>query len=79
MGDILHQKHERDTGHEPPVDLPDDLLVEGGHLFIAEISQFLKSVLDLSRREDAIFDLLRRTIGLLDEVDAGSLLSHVSG
>ncbi len=46
---VLHQEHESDAWHEPPVKLTDQLLVQSGHLLLAQMSKCLKTGLDLLR------------------------------
>jgi hypothetical protein len=55
---LLHEKHECNARHQPPVDDLEDSLVQGNHLLFAQIPQRFKTCLYLLRC-DRVMDRLR--------------------
>jgi hypothetical protein len=52
---LLHEKHESDAGHESPVQLADEFLVQSSHLLLTQVSKSFETPLDLLGRDDTIF------------------------
>jgi hypothetical protein len=69
---LLHEKHECDTWHQPPINLIDKLFVQRCHILIAQITESVKSSLDLLRRDIHEFLNNLLELGVL-------LLAHCGG
>ena len=67
VANSLHQEHESDARHEPPVELADQSLVQRSHLLLAQVSQCFEARLDLLRSDLMILsrDLLELDVSLL--------------
>lgn len=52
---LLHQKHDSDARHEPPVDLLNNLSVQSHHLLMAEVLQGVEARLNLRRCDQGTF------------------------
>lgn len=67
-GSLLHQEHEGDTWHKPPVKLANQFLVQRCHLLFAQMSKRFKARLNLLR-----CDVMRLSSDFL-ELDVSFLL-----
>lgn len=56
--EVAHEEHHGDAGHQTPVDLADNLLVEGFHFGIAHVAEQIEAALDLAGREGAMLDVV---------------------
>ena len=55
---LPHEEHQTDARHQSPVDFAQNLLVQGRHLLIAQVSQSIETMLYLCWGQRKHFDLL---------------------